>query len=329
MYMSGPSGAIATLLSFFLLQSPQPETTDQEFDPYVAGEVCRALDDLVADTSALSTDRAKQVDEVIVSLAPHLESALLDVPARRGPAADGPRQQGDDKQVPQSDVRHQEKLTAVLAHFVERQPESEITQRGVELLLSRQEPDGSWLDIALCTSRALGILNACQHGAGREQRELAMTRARQWLKEHYARQPDKAHNLDIYSFALKRRPDESEGAMPLVRIALRHEFLAEKINLSFPCEFQSYRLLLVDEGVSHAERSSLARRLAADLLRKSWADTNGVDLVDTALSLSLLSACRELVPERAQDIAPFLDKWTVFVIERLREMAPAEADQPS
>lgn len=326
MHMIGPGGATATLLCLLVLWTPPSLRGDPEFDPYVTGEVCRALDDLVADTRALSLPRAEEVGEIIESLSPTLESALSNIPVRPGEATDGPRRLDDDAQVPQSDLKDHETLTAVLSHLVETQPESAIVHRGIELLLSRQEPDGSWLGIALCTSRALGVLDAYHGNAGQEERELGAAHARQWLKDYYARQADKASILDIYSFAFKWRPDESEAQLAPVRDALRREFLTRKIDLFFPCEFESYRLVLRDETVSQDEKAGLARRLAETLLQRSW-NTGNLDLVDTALSLALLSACRELIPDRAQEIAAFVDKWAAFVAEQLREMTPGTAVQ--
>lgn len=275
---------------------------------------------------ARPTAALKEVAEIIESLGPNLESALRDIPVRRGDATDGPRRPDDDAQVPQSDLKDHETLTAVLSHLVETQPESASVHRGIQLLLSRQEPDGSWLGIALCTSRALGVMNAYHGNAGREERELGMARARQWLKDYYARQADKAGILDIYSFAFKWHPDESEALLAPVRDGLRREFLTRKIGLFFPCEFESYRLVLRDETVSQDEKAGLAGRLAETLLQKSW-DLVHLDLVDTALSLALLSACRELIPDRAQDIATFVDKWAAFVVEQLREMTPGKGVQ--
>jgi hypothetical protein len=153
-----------------------------------------------------------------------------------------------------------------------------------------------------------------------------MARARHWLQDYYARQAEKDSNLDIYSFGLKWQPDETEVPLAPVQEALRREFLTRKISLFLPCEFESYRLVLRDETVSRDERAGLARRLVEALLQRSW-DRGHLDLVDTALSLALLSACRELIPDRAEDLATFVDKWAAFVVEQLREMTPGKGVQ--
>lgn len=274
----------------------QSQGNDLGYQPYIIAEICSAL--YVVDT--------EKVNENVSYISQYIRKELNWV----CPKMPDYKSENYEKNIPLGVLTHYENfLSSLNCLIMVKEGDNKILKKGIEKLLSEQNEDGSWVRMFYFTSRTIGVLSKYYKLTHEDKILKAITKANIWLLNKSSSLQYDPYIIDLYSFALTNLPEEEEKKAALIKQRLKQEWLNNEIPLFYPSHFETCLYLLKNKSITDIEKKGLSTKIVNITLEDNFWKERKNNMVDIALTLRLISACKKhLSSTRQSDIESFLSK---------------------